>query len=131
MRKYFILSSLLLLPFVASAQTTDLTEIGSQLGEVGSSAYGVSGAPKPLTETIGQIINVALGLLGIIFLILLVYAGFLWMTAAGNTEQLDKAKKILTTSVIGLVIILAAYAISAFVIEELTQATTGETSAVS
>jgi hypothetical protein len=73
---------------------------------------------------IARIIRIALGLLGIIALILTLYAGFLWMTAGGNEEQIDSAKKVLTNAVIGLAIILSAYAIVSFVISKLIGATT-------
>lgn len=64
---------------------------------------------------IGTVINAALTLVGLIFLVLMVYAGYLWMTARGESEQIDKAKDIIKASIIGLVIVLSAYAISAFV----------------
>lgn len=76
-----------------------------------------------LTDTIGLLISVLLGVLGIIFLVLVIWAGLLWMTAAGETKQTQKAKDILVTSVIGLVILLSAYAISTFVIDNITNAT--------
>ena len=76
-----------------------------------------------LTDTIGLLISVLLGVLGIIFLVLVIWAGLLWMTAAGETKQTQKAKDILVTSVIGLVILLSAYAISTFVIDNVTNAT--------
>ena len=75
-----------------------------------------------LKSAVVRIINWVLGLLGIIFLVLMVYAGFLWMTAQGDPKQVDKAKSLLTQSVVGLVILLAAYAISTFVIESLQDA---------
>lgn len=78
---------------------------------------------QPLEQTIGTLINVFLGLLGIIFLLLIIYAGFLWMTAAGDEGKVKNAKNIMVTSVIGLIILLSAYAISTFVIEQLTTAT--------
>ncbi len=78
---------------------------------------------QPLEQTIGTLINVFLGLLGIIFLVLIIYAGFLWMTAAGDDGKVKTARGIMTTSVVGLVILLSAYAISSFVIEQLTTAT--------
>lgn len=62
-----------------------------------------------------KIIKGALGLLGIISVVIIVYAGFLWMTAGGNEEQIGKAKKMLLNAVIGLIIILSAYGIVAFV----------------
>ncbi len=75
--------------------------------------------------TVARIINVALGLLGIIMVVILIYAGFTWMTAAGNEEKVGTAKKMIIAAVIGLAIILSAYAISNFVVRELYQATTG------
>jgi hypothetical protein len=89
----------------------DLVQQNSGLGE------------KPLEETLGMLINVLLGLLGIIFLVLTIYAGFLWMTAGGDEKQVAKAKQIIITAVIGLVILLSAYAISQFVIDQLVTAT--------
>jgi hypothetical protein len=66
-----------------------------------------------------------LSLTGIIFLALTVYAGFLWMTARGNDEQIGTSKKIITAAAIGLAITLMAYAITVFVVDRLTQATSG------
>ncbi len=79
---------------------------------------------------VARIIRVALGLLGIVALVLVVYAGFLWMTAGGNEEQIAGAKKLLLNTVIGLAIILSAYAIVSFVISRLTDATGGNGSGV-
>ncbi|MFA5023895.1 MAG: pilin [Patescibacteria group bacterium] len=64
---------------------------------------------------VARIIQVALGLLAVIFLILMIIAGFRWMTAGGNDEQVKKATSTIKTSIIGLVIVLAAYAITYFV----------------
>ena len=56
---------------------------------------------------------------------LIVYAGFLWMNARGNEQQVEKAKSILTQAVIGLIIVLASYSIAGFVVRSLVSATTG------
>ena len=74
---------------------------------------------------VARIIRVALGLLGIVAVALMIYAGFLWMTAGGNESQIESAKKFLINTVIGLAIILSAYAIASFVISKLVGATTG------
>lgn len=74
---------------------------------------------------IARIINVALGLLGIVALLLILYGGFLWMTAGGEAEQVEKAKRVLINSVIGLAIILSSFAISQFVLNSLVEATIG------
>lgn len=99
------------LPFDSSAasasENTALTDI-----YVGSSYLGVDlGKADPVTVVIAMV-NGLLTLLGLIFLILLVYAGVLWATARGNEEQITKAKTIIKRAVIGLVIVLAAYGIS-------------------
>lgn len=76
---------------------------------------------------VGRIINVSLSLLGTIAVALMVYAGFLWMTAAGNDDQITKARGIIYAAVIGLVIILSAYAITNFIIGNIYKATTTQT----
>ncbi|MEK7116178.1 MAG: pilin [Patescibacteria group bacterium] len=88
---------------------------------VGSSA-GIT-TSKGLPEIIGSIINVALGFLGIVFLVLLLYAGFLWMTAQGEPKTVDKAKDMLKQAIIGLIIIVAAFAVSNFVLTSLVNVT--------
>jgi cysteine-rich repeat protein len=72
-----------------------------------------------------RIIRTALGFLGIVALVLILYGGFVWTTAGGNEENIQKAKKILMNAAIGLIIILSAYAIASFVIRALVGATTG------
>ncbi len=76
-----------------------------------------------LSQTVGQIIKIVLGLLGIIFLGLTVYAGFLWMTAAGEEEKVTKAVGILRMAVIGLIIVLAATSLTYFVLNKVFDAT--------
>jgi hypothetical protein len=114
-KKYFILSlltfNLLLVPAAQVYAQTDLSQDIAQ-----KSGYG-SATGSTLSETVGRIIKIVLGFLGIIFLALTVYAGALWMTAAGNEEKVTKALDILKTSVIGLIIIIAAYSITYFVVE--------------
>jgi len=55
---------------------------------------------------------------------LILYGGFKWMTAGGNEEQVGEAKKIIISGVIGLIIILSAYAIANFVVGAIIQGTT-------
>ena len=76
-----------------------------------------------LTDTIGSLIAALLSVLGVIFLLLIIWAGFKWMTAQGDPKKVTAAKDILITSVVGLIILLSAYAISTFVIDSLTKAT--------
>ena len=78
-----------------------------------------------IRTTIARIISIFLGLLGIVAVCLILYAGFLWMTAQGNEEQITKAKKTMTGAVIGLIIILSAYAIVRFIFGAIEGAQTG------
>lgn len=72
-------------------------------------------APSSIPELIGSIIGTALSFVGVIFFLLILYAGFLWMTAFGNEEKVTTSKSIMEHAAIGLIIVLSAYAISKFV----------------
>lgn len=77
-------------------------------------------------DVAGQIIRAALGFLGIIAVVIILIGGFKWMTASGNEDKVEEARKLIIAGIIGLAIILSAYAIASFVIDELVGATTGE-----
>ncbi len=70
---------------------------------------------KPISEQIGTIIGALLAFIGVIFFILMIYGGFLWMTAQGNEEQITKAKNLIIAAVIGIIIVMSAYAITAYI----------------
>jgi len=74
-------------------------------------------------DTIASIINVALGLLGIVAVVIMLWGGFRWMTAGGNEEKTGEARKIIFSGVIGIAIILSSWAIAKFVLEQLGTAT--------
>ena len=95
------------------------------LEQVGK-AYG-GGEPRDARRIVVDAIKIILGFLGIIAMVLILYAGFKWMTAGGNEEQVSDAKKILMAGIVGLAIILSAYIIANFVIKQIYSATTGET----
>lgn len=76
--------------------------------------YGTNVNEYTLSQTIGRVIKVLLSFVGTIFFALAVYAGFLWMTAQGNEEKVAQATGIIRTAVIGMIIVLAAYSITAF-----------------
>lgn len=84
------------------------------LQEAGESTNLIKSSP---TQIVSGIINAVLTLLGSVFLALVVYGGFRWMTSRGNAQAVDEAKQVITNSVIGLVIVVAAYAITYTVIE--------------
>ncbi len=110
-----------ILPSAAFAVSTDPFAAGAKQLDSVAGAAGVQKSDLP--TTIGKLINVGLTFLGIIFLVLILYAGFLWMTAGGEPEAVDKAKALLSQAVIGLIIIVTAYSLSSFVITKLGEAT--------
>jgi len=94
-----------------------------------TAGYSTNNEDATVEAVIATIIKAALTFLGIVFLLLMIYGGYLWMTARGSEEQVTKAKNLITAAVIGLIIVLAAYAISYFVIEKLGEGTLESTSA--
>lgn len=66
-------------------------------------------------KTIGLIINSIFGLLAVIFFILTIYGGFIWMTAAGNEAKIEKSKKIIFSGAIGIFIIFSSYLITVYI----------------
>ena len=102
---------------------------GTVLENVGENIDGLTnptGEPvAELPKIIGLVVGTALEALGVIFLLLTIYAGFIWMTAQGNEETVTKAKTLLRNAIIGLIITLAAYSIASFVTDKIVGATSG------
>ncbi len=73
-----------------------------------------------LQSRVGQVIGFVLSFVGVLFLILMIYAGLTWMTAGGNKEQVGKAKSLMVNAVLGLIIVMGAYALTAFIGGQLT-----------
>jgi len=123
--------------FVLSFSLPALAEVGNVnvlWGGIDQKQYikDKSGLPSEVTASdprhiAANVINYILGFLGIIAVIIILYAGFQWMLSGGNEEKVGAAKKMLIAGVIGLVIILSAYTLANFVINQLYGATTGTT----
>ena len=111
---FFILflSLFLLLPKISLA--IDLG--GKMVEDTGTKAGYQKATETTFAETVGQVVAIALSFVGVIFLLLTVYGGYLWMTAKGEDEQIKKAQKIITAAIIGLIITVAAYSITSFVV---------------
>jgi hypothetical protein len=87
----------------------------------GRSGYDAVGTTEfTMSETIGKVIRVILSLVGTIFLVLTIYAGFLWMTAGGDEGKVEKAMDIIKMSTMGLVIVLAGYGLTTFIVGVIT-----------
>ena len=100
--------TLLALPTIAMAQVTIDSTLGPSLG------LGTA----DLEATVINIIQWVLGFLGLIAVIMILIGGFQWMTAGGNEDKVASAKKIISAAVIGLIIILLAWAIVIFVVTQ-------------
>lgn len=88
----------------------DNVRIGAGVKEIGVGGF------------IGILVQAALQIVGIVFLILIVYGGFRWMSASGVQKQIEEAQKVIIHSVIGLIIVVLAYGISIFVVKALLEA---------
>lgn len=121
MKKYFIpiilLFAVFLIPVSAILAQTGPVENLQQVGDI-----AFADAQTDLPSIIGGFIKVLLGIMGIIMVVLILYAGFLWMTDAGKGDNVNKAKDIIKAAIIGLIIIVAAYAITSFVLSSIESA---------
>ena len=102
----FAFCAVLFLPLFAHAQH-GLTKTAD--------ASTLSTYNQDVPTMLGTVIGAAMSLVGVVFFVLSIYAGFLWMTARGDESQAKKARDTLTMSVIGLIIVFGAYAITAFI----------------
>jgi len=89
------------------------TEGYEKTGE--KAGYTESELDKDLTQVIGKFINALLTFLGIIFLLLMIYGGYVWMLSRGNEKETEKAKNIIRNALIGLLVVVGAYSITFFV----------------
>lgn len=112
-----VFSYLLAPAIVYGVSSSTQSAIAEQLQAAAGDEGAGLGNPRDPRLMVADVIRVVLEFLGIIFLALTIYAGFLWMTAGGNEERVTKSKSLLFQAVIGLVIILAAYSITLFAIK--------------
>lgn len=94
------------------------------LKNAGIAAWGTE-IPPGIGTLVGNIILIALGLLGVVFVVLLTYGGFLWLTSAGEEEKTKKATGIIVNATIGVLIVVAAYSITYFVLSRIGTAVVG------
>ena len=73
-----------------------------------------TGDPEMFSTMVSSVVSVILTLLGVIFLVMIIYSGIRWMTAGGREEVVTRAKDSIRQAIIGLIIVIGAYAISYF-----------------
>lgn len=121
LKKVFL--SLVLGVALSSAVAGPTFAISTRQGLSDAGTLGGYNAQQGIPELVGGIVSTILALLGVVFLCLTVYAGFTWMTAAGDEKKIAKAKAVLQAAVFGMVIMLSGFAIARFVSRELENAT--------
>lgn len=103
------------------ASATGIEDATSGLKGAATKMYGEnpeadgSTVIKNIPQAIGRMVGAVLAFVGTLFFILIIYSGFTWMLARGNESEVQKAKDMLESSVIGLIIVLSAYAITAYI----------------
>lgn len=124
-----VTTGLMAMPLLAGAQTPNLNENPFTRGQKDANTIAqkaqIGGGTTDLYVIVGRIINVVLGFLGIVLLFYFLYGGFKWMTSGGESEGVEEAKTMIRNAVIGLVIVMASYALSNFVLGQLVAVTTG------
>ena len=121
--RYFILliSFLIIIPNICLG--SNLGDSKSVLDKVAAPSAAGYSTTATYDGVLGMILKTIFSLLGVFFLILMIYGGFLWMTDRGSSQQVEKAQKLITAAVIGMIIVLASYAISYFVLNAISNTT--------
>ena len=112
----YVLSAAAALTLGHAAAAVDSAAVDWGIGYAGNVGLGT----REVRDVAVSVIQTLLGILGILALIIVLIGGFKWMTAGGNEEKTEEAKKLLGAGVIGLVIILSSWAIATYVINTLT-----------
>ena len=80
-------------------------------------------ASQDIKVTIGNLVQIVIGFLGVLVVLYMLYGGFLWMTSGGDEKKIEQAKKMIVAAVIGLLIVLAAFSITSFIVNSLIKST--------
>jgi len=122
MKQFFIIAILatyLLAPIASQAYSPFdggvITGMKDNTDTLIDNNYDPSTNGNTLNVIVAMIIQVFLGFLGTIFVVLMVYAGYTWMTASGDEKKVEKAQNTLQWAIVGLLIVLAAYILTYFV----------------
>ena len=119
------MSAGMMLPHMVGAAPSTISDSELFQGKTVAEVSGALGqSDQSLTVTVAKMIRKFLGLLGILAVIIVIIGGFEWMTAGGSPDGVDKAKKRILQGVIGMAIVLSAFAIAQFVIGSLVASTT-------
>lgn len=120
-----LLITLAIAPFVlpslvfAQSDTPDSNTLLGKLALIGGKAGYNTSTEVSTAMIVGIVLRTLIGLLGLVFIILIILAGFKWMRANGNEEEVKKATQSIKEAIIGLVLTLSAWTIWTFIFEKL------------
>jgi len=120
LKRFLIIALLVFLPTLSWAQSTgtvtpQVSPLLDRLKTVGTGAGYNEATEATALDIVGMVINGLLGFLGIIFIILMLLAGYRWMNANGDEEKITKSKDTIRQAIIGLLIVIGAFAIWRFI----------------
>lgn len=119
MFKKILLSIILLASCIFFTADFALAQTKPEVGITYAENIGLEGGGLDVRVVLARIVQVALGFLSLIAVIYVMYAGWLWMTSEGSEEKISKAKKTLINAVIGLIVMLSAFMIVTWIINNL------------
>jgi hypothetical protein len=126
MKKFFYLLIIIFTIFFSVstevlADESDYDFVGDsglrKMGEDTGYSKTIFNSADSLDSNIGIFITALMSFLGVLFLVLIIFGGIKWMIAVGNQDKIGKAKSMITSSIIGILIVLGAYAISYLVLK--------------
>jgi hypothetical protein len=116
-QKIAMFSSLLLFASRAEIFSDTLRRDANSQTSAFTDAAGLIHRDVTFSHIVTRVIMVFLTIIGLIFISLIIYGGFQWMTARGNEEKIRKAQDILKHAIWGLIITLSAYSIGYFILK--------------
>lgn len=115
------LTAIMIIPYFVFAQNTAATAVAidktassnpmTMLKTIGEKSFNKQTNENTFVEIAGLVVNIALSILGVIFIVLMIIAGYTWMMASGNEQKVTESKSTIKRAIIGLIIVLASWAI--------------------
>lgn len=99
------------LPAAVAIDKTASSNPMTMLKTIGEKSFNKQTDENTFVEIAGLVVNIALSILGVIFIVLMIIAGYTWMMASGNEQKVTESKSIIKRAIIGLIIVLASWAI--------------------
>jgi len=118
------LIAILVLPYFVFAQVDPDSMRGILEGTGKNAGFAAATNRFTMSSIAGTAVNVFLSILGIYFIILVIYGGYNYMSARGDEEKVTKALATIQTAIIGVIIVVSSYALFYFIFQKLLTNTT-------